>query len=1007
MSMLVAFTITPWLSYHALRESPSARPRRRAAGWSLAELTRALRAPPSSPFLDDRAARGGAARGDGALVRGGGAPGGGARGAAEDAPFDNKNEFQIVVDMPEGTTLERTDAAARRAGRGAAQAPEVTRLRRSTAASRPDGLQRPGAPLLPAARARVADIRVNLVPQARRASMQSHALALRLRDELEAVAAASGRAHQVRRGAARPAGHRDDHGRDLRRCRRVPYDGCSERGAACWPRGCSASRGRGDVDTTVEAEQTRRRSSWPTRRRRRSSGSRTQDVAQTLAMAAGRARPRRRSHVARRGEPAAGAPAPAARERARRRGRCARLYLKGRPGYRAGARRGRPARRADPDRAARRARRVRARPRGEDDLPQEPASASPTSSPRPPAAPPAEVIADVGADLEPGGTPTPTGSTARPLGRAHLLLATAAAIPWALPAGTARRLERGGRVEDHPRRLPRPRPRLRRRAASASTCCSSTRPASYAMPLILMISIPLTVIGIMPGFWLLNAARRRARRRLPEPGLLHRDGDDRHDRAVRDRRAQRHPADRVRPRRACARGEPLRDALLECGRGALPPDLPDRRHGACWRPSPITLDPIFSGPRLGADLRPVRLDGVHAGGDPGDLRPRLPRPRRARAPGGDGGKPDDARDAQCARRARARSRWWCWPSSGSPAAARTEDRPGARAAGRSGAGAQAAVATVRASARPPSRARPDHRSRRATRPCRREILARIEEVRLRAGMRCRPARCWSCSTRATSRRACARRRRRCAAPSARRDLARAELRRVEASSPSSVASQQDLDRRRSEVPTPRSSEVQAAEQRLARRPRRALSTARSAPPSPAAWSTASPSPATPPSRARRCSASTTPACSASRCPCARASRCALAPRPAPAGRGRPVGPALRGRDRRDRPARRARRADAPGEGAPARRAGPLAGMFGRVEVPAGETDRAGRAARRVERDRSARVRDVVPADRPPERRLVTTGRAASDTEVEVLSGLAPGERVLRPAEAGAIPPPAD
>ena len=23
-------------------------------------------------------------------------------------PFDNKNEFQVVIDMPEGTTLERT-----------------------------------------------------------------------------------------------------------------------------------------------------------------------------------------------------------------------------------------------------------------------------------------------------------------------------------------------------------------------------------------------------------------------------------------------------------------------------------------------------------------------------------------------------------------------------------------------------------------------------------------------------------------------------------------------------------------------------------------------------------------------------------------------------------------------------------------------------------------------------------------------------------------------------------
>ena len=28
-------------------------------------------------------------------------------------PFDNKNEFQLLVDMPEGTTLERTDRALR------------------------------------------------------------------------------------------------------------------------------------------------------------------------------------------------------------------------------------------------------------------------------------------------------------------------------------------------------------------------------------------------------------------------------------------------------------------------------------------------------------------------------------------------------------------------------------------------------------------------------------------------------------------------------------------------------------------------------------------------------------------------------------------------------------------------------------------------------------------------------------------------------------------------------
>jgi len=40
-------------------------------------------------------------------------------------PFDNKNEFQLVLDMPEGTTLETTDAAARALGDVLHTVPEV------------------------------------------------------------------------------------------------------------------------------------------------------------------------------------------------------------------------------------------------------------------------------------------------------------------------------------------------------------------------------------------------------------------------------------------------------------------------------------------------------------------------------------------------------------------------------------------------------------------------------------------------------------------------------------------------------------------------------------------------------------------------------------------------------------------------------------------------------------------------------------------------------------------
>ncbi len=56
---------------------------------------------------------------------------------------------------------------------------------------------------------------------------------------------------------------------------------------------------------------------------------------------------------------------------------------------------------------------------------------------------------------------------------------------------------------------------------------------SYLLPVVIMLSIPLTMIGIMPGFWLLNLDREPPGRRLPEPGLLHGDGHDRHDRARR------------------------------------------------------------------------------------------------------------------------------------------------------------------------------------------------------------------------------------------------------------------------------------------------------------------------------------------------------------------------------------------------------------------------------------------------------------------------------------------
>jgi len=106
-------------------------------------------------------------------------------------PFDNKNEFQILVDMPEGTTLERTDAVVREVETYLQSVPEVTAFTSIAGTSSPidfNGLVRhyylrEGAHL--------GDIRVNLLPRAQREA-GSHALVLRLRADIEAIAARNG-----------------------------------------------------------------------------------------------------------------------------------------------------------------------------------------------------------------------------------------------------------------------------------------------------------------------------------------------------------------------------------------------------------------------------------------------------------------------------------------------------------------------------------------------------------------------------------------------------------------------------------------------------------------------------------------------------------------------------------------------------------------------------------------------------------------------------------------------
>ena len=67
-------------------------------------------------------------------------------------PFDNKSEVQVVVDMPEGSTLERTNALLSELAAEVDGIPEVLDYEGLRRHRRADQLQRPGAAVLPAQR---------------------------------------------------------------------------------------------------------------------------------------------------------------------------------------------------------------------------------------------------------------------------------------------------------------------------------------------------------------------------------------------------------------------------------------------------------------------------------------------------------------------------------------------------------------------------------------------------------------------------------------------------------------------------------------------------------------------------------------------------------------------------------------------------------------------------------------------------------------------------------------
>lgn len=102
-------------------------------------------------------------------------------------PFDNKNELQLVVDFPEGTPLEKTDAGMRQFENYLWTVPEVVDFETYTGVSSPIDFNGMVRHYYFRTQPHQAEIRINLAPKEER-DFQSHEIALRIRKDLEAIA---------------------------------------------------------------------------------------------------------------------------------------------------------------------------------------------------------------------------------------------------------------------------------------------------------------------------------------------------------------------------------------------------------------------------------------------------------------------------------------------------------------------------------------------------------------------------------------------------------------------------------------------------------------------------------------------------------------------------------------------------------------------------------------------------------------------------------------------------
>jgi multidrug efflux pump subunit AcrB len=184
-SLLVAFVVTPWASVRLLRRDPSGAEHVQE-GWTTRFYRQVM-----GRLLHNPAWRYGFLLLVVLLLLGSASLVAIRFVEVKMLPFDNKSEFQVVIDMPEGSPLEQTAAATREIGDALASVPEVVNFQMYVGTSSPYNFNGLVRHYFLRRGPNVADIQVNLVPKGERKA-QSHDIAKRVRPKVQAVAAKYG-----------------------------------------------------------------------------------------------------------------------------------------------------------------------------------------------------------------------------------------------------------------------------------------------------------------------------------------------------------------------------------------------------------------------------------------------------------------------------------------------------------------------------------------------------------------------------------------------------------------------------------------------------------------------------------------------------------------------------------------------------------------------------------------------------------------------------------------------